>query len=148
MMRCVYMCQHLRHSKIQIYLKRYKLACMHIFKLCHSWHRKYDIRNVLVFIWVYSHTKYIYIYEPHHEKTAFLHMQKQRCRSAAQLISTVMAKLISALVFATWIVQYLYFLKLKFQVYRHLLWLYSLVCVRIHIVGFPTLRLICFLLHW
>ena len=37
------------------------------------------------------------IYEPRHEKTYVLHMRKQRRRSAA--------KLISAFVFATWIVQ-------------------------------------------
>ena len=39
-------------------------------------------------------------------------------------------KLISALVFATWIVQYLFFLNTKFQASSHLQWLYSLVCVR------------------
>ena len=41
----------------------------------------------------------------------------------------VTAKLISALVFATWIVQSLFFLNPKFQVSNHLLWLYRLVCV-------------------
>ena len=46
--------------------------------------------------------------EPHREKTA---------------------KLISAFVFATYIVQYLYFLYTKFQASSHLVWLYSLVCV-------------------
>ena len=39
------------------------------------------------------------------------------------------AKLISAFVFATWIVQSLYFLNLKFQESSHLLYLYSPVCV-------------------
>ena len=39
-------------------------------------------------------------------------------------------KLISAFVFATRIVQSLYFLNLKFQASSHLQWLYSLVCVR------------------
>ena len=39
------------------------------------------------------------------------------------------AKLISAFVFATWIVQSLYFLNTKFQASSHLVWLYSLVCV-------------------
>ena len=38
-------------------------------------------------------------------------------------------KLISAFVFATRIVQSLYFLNQKFQASSHLLWLYSLVCV-------------------
>ena len=36
----------------------------------------------------------------------------------------------SAFVFATWIVQYLYFINLKFQASSHLQQLYSLVCVR------------------
>ena len=48
-------------------------------------------------------------------------MLKQRRRSAAQLISAV--------VFATRIVQFLYFLYTKFKASSHLLWLYSLVCV-------------------
>ena len=39
------------------------------------------------------------------------------------------AKLTSAFVFATWIVQPLYFLNPKFQAASHLLWLYSPVCV-------------------
>ena len=39
-------------------------------------------------------------------------------------------QLISAIVFATHIVQSLYFLNLKFQASNHLLWQYSLVCVR------------------
>ena len=42
----------------------------------------------------------------------------------------VTAKLISAFVFATRIVQSHYFLKKKFQVFSHLLSLYSPVCVR------------------
>ena len=39
------------------------------------------------------------------------------------------AKLISAFVFATWIVQSLRYLKPKFQASSQLLWLYSPVCV-------------------
>ena len=48
---------------------------------------------------------------------AFLHMRKQRRRSAAQLIS--------AFVFATRIAQSLCFLNPKFQASSHLLWMYS-----------------------
>ena len=59
--------------------------------------------------------------EPCYEKNGFLYMRKKRRRSAAQLIS--------AFVFATWIVQSLYFLNQKFQASSHLLWLYSPVCV-------------------
>ena len=58
---------------------------------------------------------------PRREKTVFLHMRKQRRRSA---------KLISAFVFATRIVQSLFFLNTNFQASSHLLWLHSLVCVR------------------
>ena len=54
--------------------------------------------------------------KPRHEKTCFLHMQKQRRRSAFAVI----AKLIRAFVFATKIVQSLYFLNPKFQVSSHL----------------------------
>ena len=61
-------------------------------------------------------------YEPRREKTGYLHMRKQRRRSAA--------KLISAFVFATRIVQSLYFLNPKFRASSHLLWLHSPVCVR------------------
>ena len=69
-----------------------------------------------------------------HEKTGFLHMRKQRRRSALRLHR----KLISAFVFATWIVQSLYFLNPKFLVSSHLLWLYSPVCVGL--VGDPEDR--------
>ena len=54
-------------------------------------------------------------YEPRHEKNGFLHMRKQRRRSA--------------FVFALQIVQSHYYLYPKFQASSHLLWLYSLVCV-------------------
>ena len=60
------------------------------------------------------------INEPRREKTGFLHMRKQRRRSAS---------LISAFVFAIWIVESLYYLNPKFQACSHLLWLYSPVCV-------------------
>ena len=49
-------------------------------------------------------------------------------KDADQLCSNT-AKLISAFVFAIWIVQFLYYLNLKFQASSHLLWLYSPVCV-------------------
>ena len=60
-------------------------------------------------------------FESRCEKTGFLHMRKQRRRSAAQLISVF--------VFALRIVQSLYYLNPKFQVSSHLLWLYSPVYV-------------------
>ena len=51
-------------------------------------------------------------------------------KTKAQISFAVTAKLISAFVFATWIVQCLYFLNLKFPISSHLLCLYSSVCVR------------------
>ena len=59
-------------------------------------------------------------YESRREKTGFLHMQN---KDADQLCSN------SAFVFATPIVQSLYYLNPKFQASCYLLWLYSLVCV-------------------
>ena len=51
------------------------------------------------------------------------------CENKTQLSFAVAAKLISAFVFATRIVQTLYYLYLKFQASSHLLWLYIRVCV-------------------
>ena len=59
------------------------------------------------------------------EKTNNLHMRKQR----PQISFAVTAKLISAFVFATQIVQS-FFLNPKFQASSHLLSLHSSVCVR------------------
>ena len=52
------------------------------------------------------------------------------CENKAQISSAVTAQLISAFVFATRLVQCLFFLNTKFQVSSHLLWLYRPVCVR------------------
>ena len=50
-------------------------------------------------------------------------------KTKTQISFAVTAQLVSAFVFATWIVQSLYFLNPKFQASSHLLWLYSLVRV-------------------
>ena len=50
-------------------------------------------------------------------------------KTKAQISFVVTAKLISAFVFATQIVQSIHFLNPKFQAYSHFLWLYSQVCV-------------------
>ena len=50
-------------------------------------------------------------------------------KTKTQISFAVTAKLISVFVFATWIVQSLYFLNPKFQVSSHVQWLSSLVCV-------------------
>ena len=50
-------------------------------------------------------------------------------KTKTQISFAVTAKLISAFVFATEIVQSLYFLNTKFEASSHHLWLYSLVCV-------------------
>ena len=52
------------------------------------------------------------------------------CEKKAQISFMVTVKLISAFVFATWIVQSLYFVNQKFLASSHLLWLHSPVCVR------------------
>ena len=59
--------------------------------------------------------------EPPHGKTNNMPRRKQRRRSAA--------KLISAFVFATRIVQFLFYLNPKFQASSSFLCLYSLICV-------------------
>ena len=64
--------------------------------------------------------------EPRHEKTGFFASAKTK----AQISFTVTAKLISAFVFATQIVQFLFFLNPKFHASSHLLCLNSSVCVR------------------
>ena len=51
-------------------------------------------------------------------------------KTKTQISFAVTAKLISAFVFATYIEQSLYFLYRKFQASSHIVWLYSLVCVR------------------
>ena len=63
-------------------------------------------------------------YEPPRGKTNNLHMRKQSRRSAS-----VTAKLISAFVFATRIVQFLFYLNPKFQASSSFLCLYRSVCV-------------------
>ena len=51
------------------------------------------------------------VFEPHHDKKRIFAYAKTR----AQISFTVTAKLVSAFVFATWIVQFLFFLNAKFQ---------------------------------
>ena len=64
-------------------------------------------------------------FEPSHETTNNLHMPKTK----TQISFAVTAKLFSAFVFATWIVQFFFFLNPKFQASSCLLWLHSPVCV-------------------
>ena len=74
-------------------------------------------------------------FEPRCEKTGFLYMRKQRSRSAS-------AKLISAFVFATRIVQSLYFLNPKFQASNHLRCGSTRTCSEPPKTGFLTTRFI------
>ena len=59
-------------------------------------------------------------------------MKKKRlfayAKTKMQISFAVTVKLISAFVFATQIVQSLYYLNPKFQASSHLMWLYSVVC--------------------
>ena len=64
------------------------------------------------------------LYEPRSEKTIFAY-----AKTKTQISFTVTVKLISAFVFATRIVQSLYFLYPKFRASSHLVWLYSPVCL-------------------
>ena len=57
-----------------------------------------------------------HVCEPRHEKTNILHIQKQ-----AQISFVVAAKLISAFVVTTWIIQFLYFLNPKIPFCRHVI---------------------------
>ena len=66
------------------------------------------------------------LYEPRYEKTGFFAYAKTKTQTSF----AVTAKLISAFVVATRIVQSLYFLNPKFQASSHLLCLCSPVCVR------------------
>ena len=63
-------------------------------------------------------------FEPPHEKTNNLHMRKQ-----TQISFAITAKLISAFVFTSRRVHFLFFLNPKFPASSLLLWLYSLICV-------------------
>ena len=63
-------------------------------------------------------------FEPRHEKSKVCICEN---KDADQLHVT--AKLISAFVFATQIVQSLFFLNMKSRASSYLLWLYSLVCI-------------------
>ena len=64
------------------------------------------------------------VIEQRYEKTSFF-----PAKTKAQINFMVIVKLIRPFVFATQIVQSLYFLNPKFQASSHLLWLHSLVCV-------------------
>ena len=65
------------------------------------------------------------LYEPRHKKTRFFACAKTK----TQISFAVAAKLVSAFVFVTRIVQSIYFLNPKFQASSHLLWLHRPVCV-------------------
>ena len=52
------------------------------------------------------------------------------CESKGAVSCAVTAQLNSAFVFATQIVQSLFFLNPKFQALSHLMWLHSLICIR------------------
>ena len=66
--------------------------------------------------------------EPHNEKVSES-QQSVYAKTKTQISFAVTAKLISAFVFATRIVQFLWFLNPKLPVSNHILCLYSLVCV-------------------
>ena len=78
-------------------------------------------------------------YEPRHQKTNILHMQNKdadQLHSDSFTVTTKTAKLISAFVFATGIVQSLYFLKPKFPASNYLL--HSSVCLLLFFIQFEV----------
>ena len=81
--------------------------------------------------------------------TSWENQQFAYAKTKAQISFAVTAKLISAFVFATWIVHFLFFLNPKFQASSLLLRLCSLICVRTvrkpH-CWFPTRRHIFYLI--
>ena len=82
---------------------------------------------------------------PHHNVLSVIfptRINEQTCfyayaKTKALISCMVTTQIISSFVFATYIVQYLYFLNPKFQVSSHLLWLYSFV---LDLVGNPSFR--------
>ena len=86
------------------------------------------------------------INEPLHGKTNNLHMQKQRHKPASQNLEAD----ISIFVFATGIVQFLYFLNPELAASSQLLWPNSLgqTWSETQIVGFVMQRLKCILKHY
>ena len=78
-----------------------------------------------------SHCCFLVFLQYHTNKMSLV-MRKRAfayAKTKTQISFAVTAKLISAFVFATLIVQIIYFLNPKFQAYSHLMWLYSPVCV-------------------
>ena len=74
----------------------------------------------------------VYVYEANNLSLVMRNPAFCICKNkdADQLCNCVTAQLISAFVFATGKVQSLFYLNPTFQAYSHLLWVYSLVCVR------------------
>ena len=116
-----------------VHLSTVYIMCMYIYFS----HVFQQVEKNSIEIWKYQMyflvTAFHNINEPPHGKTNNLHMRKQRRRSASRF-----AKLISAFVFATRIVQFLFYLNPKFQASSSFLCLYSPDLFGNHIVGFPT----------
>ena len=69
-----------------------------------------------------------FLYGPHHVKTGFLHMRKQRVKDADQLCSNCTADQRLCFHYTDSTIP-VFFPNPKFQASSHLLWLYSPVCV-------------------
>ena len=102
----------------------YSIFCCRVIynekKITYPWYGKKTKKNRYHYNFVFQN-----LFEPRREKTGFF----AHAKTKTQISFAVTAKLISAFVFATRIVQFLPFLNTKFQVSSHLLWLYSPVCV-------------------
>ena len=88
-----------------------------------------QINHIIDFAQLLSTQIPLWIFEPRHMKTCFLHICEKRCRSAVHVTFD----------FATQIVQSLYFLNQKFQASSHLL-SDCAACFKLDLVGNPEDR--------
>ena len=84
----------------------------------------HDVEAIFTFLNCYKYLETVFLIEPCYEALFAC------AKTKTQISFPVTAKLISAFVFATRIVQSLFFLNPKFQATSHLLWLHSPLGVR------------------
>ena len=102
-----------------------QLICTFVFANAKIWFSHHAAQIMTCVRYCKSPKHWDALNEPRHKKTDFCAYAKAK----TQISFAVTAKLISVFVFATWILQSLYFLNPKFQVSSDLVWLYSPVCV-------------------
>ena len=98
-----------------------QLTCSFVFALCSISHIQHQRQ-----FWFEKQAKYLIYHQSLVVRKPFFFAY---AKTKTQISFAVTAKLISTFVFATQIVQSLYFPYTKFQASSHLVWLYSLGCV-------------------